>query len=175
MLGSAGSNVGASVGVSIMASAPFAGPGAPVVAAVGALVELGSAIAGALHIGEGCGPTCVQATSIVNQVEVVMKQNLVAFQGGQLDRQTAIDNFSRLWNTVLQGCSAIPGAAGTNCIGDRQRGGKWNWFALYLDPIQNAPQLVTTNTVSTPFMSDSVMGIPVWVLGAGLILAIIVS
>jgi hypothetical protein len=165
MLGSAGSNVGVATGGTIAAFAPFAGPGAPVVAAVGAVVALASTIAGAIHIGEGCGPTCIEATSIVNKAEVVLKQNLAAFQAGQLDTATALDNFNRVWQAVEQSCAAVPGDAGKNCVGDRQRGGKWDWFVYYYDPIANAPIIASTYnnpTTDAGSMVNSIIDYPVF-------------
>jgi hypothetical protein len=41
----------------------------PVGMAIGAAVAASIKIAQALHIGYGCGPTCVQATQLVNEAE----------------------------------------------------------------------------------------------------------
>ena len=175
MLGSAGSNVGVATGGAIMSAAPLAGPSAPLVAAAGALVALASTIAGALHIGEGCGPTCIQATSVVNQAEPILKQNVAMFEAGQVDKATALSVFNQVWTAVQQGCGGIPGAAGQNCIGDRQRGGKWDWFSYYYDPIANGPDTVTTyggTSVESggDFLNSEIAGIPVWLIAGGLVL-----
>lgn len=154
-LGSAGSSIVQSVGGSVLAAAPLAGPTMPFVAAAGALIALAGTIAGALHIGEGCGPTCVQATSIVNQAEPILKQNVAAFQAGQISRTDALNLFNQIWTAVEQSCGAIPGAAGQNCIGDRQRGGKWDWFSYYYDPIANSPD----NQLGISQASNSASGI----------------
>ncbi len=174
-MGSEGSNVGAAVGTTIMASAPLAGPAAPVVVVVGALVALGSTIAGAIHVGEGCGPTCVQATELVNQIEPVMLANVKAYQANNYDQATGLNNYNQLWTTVLQGCGAIPGAAGANCVSDRQAGACkwkdangecWNWDIGYKQPllVSNGVENVGGSSVTSLF-SD-----PMLLVGAGLLL-----
>jgi hypothetical protein len=35
------------------------------------------------------------------------------------------------------------GDAGARCISDRQRGGKWDWFAYYRDPIANDSNVIS--------------------------------
>jgi hypothetical protein len=116
----------------------------PLMIAVGGLITLGAQIAGALHIGEGCGPTCVQATSIVNQAEPTFKMNVDYYNAGKIDQATALSNFDQMWIAVQQACGAIPGVAGQNCISDRQAGACkwkdengqcWNWFTGYHDPL----------------------------------------
>lgn len=175
MLGSAGSSVGVAVGASVAGYAPFAGPAAPLVAAVGGIIAAASAIAGALHIGEGCGPTCVQATQIVNQAEPVLKQNVAMFQAGTIDKQTALNNFNQVWMAVQQSCGAVPGAAGINCVGDRQRGGKWDWFSYYYDPIANAPDTVTTYNPIMQVAQTNVSGFPLWMVGGAVLLFAVVA
>src|ERR1035437_2102633 len=98
-VGSTGSNVVTAVGGTIMSAAILAGPAAPLVAAVGALVALGGVMAGALHIGEGCGPTCIQATQVVNGAEPSFKMNLDAYEAGTIDQATALDRKSTRLNS----------------------------------------------------------------------------
>ena len=180
-LGSAGSNIGTSVGGTIMSTAPLiaaipiAGlPAAAVVAAVGALVALGSVIAGALHIGEGCGATCVQATNVVNSAEPTFRMNLEAYETGVIDQPTAQNNFSQMWTAIQQSCGAIPGVAGQDCVSDRQSGACkwkqtgqpiyqgqpnlgecWNWWNAYHDPL-TYDALVPYNAGSTNSSSSVV-------------------
>lgn len=89
----------------------------------------------------GCGQTCVAATSIVDQIEPYLRQNKDLYLGGPrtLDsQQTALAVFDSTWQSVLAGCgNADLGDAGKRCISDRQRGGKWDWFSYYRDPIAN--------------------------------------
>lgn len=176
MLGSAGSSAGIVVGGSVASAAPLAGPAAPIVAAVGGLIAAASAVAGALHIGEGCGQTCIDATRIVNQAEPVLEQNVAEFQSGTIDKQTALNNFNQVWLAIQQSCGAIPGAAGINCVGDRQRGGKWDWFSYYYDPIANAPDTVTTYSNPVAQVANmQVAGYPLWLVGGVALLALTIA
>lgn len=142
-LGSAGSSIIQATGGAVASAAPLAGPAAPIVAAVGGLIALAGTIVGAIHLGEGCGPTCIQATQIVNQAEPVFKQNLDGYENGILDQQTALSNFNQMWTAVQSTCGAIPGKAGQDCVGDRREGACkwqdngqcWNWFVGYRDPL----------------------------------------
>lgn len=142
-IGSVGSAVTQSVGGAVASASLLAGPAAPIVAAVGGLIALAGTVVGAIHLGEGCGPTCVQATQIVNQAEPVFKQNLDAYENGILDQQSALANFNNMWTAIQSTCGAIPGKAGQDCVGDRREGACkwndngscWNWFVGYRDPL----------------------------------------
>jgi hypothetical protein len=147
--GSQGSNAGVAAGGAIAAAGGLVSgtviglPVGVVMAAVGALVALGSTIAGALHIGEGCGPTCIQATNVVNGAEPTFKMNVDAYEAGTIDQSTAVSNYQQMWNAVQQSCGAIPGTAGKDCVGDRQAGACkwksngqcWNWDIGYHQPL----------------------------------------
>jgi hypothetical protein len=144
----------------------------PVGIAVGGIVAAAAAIAGMLGVGQGCGQTCVQATSIVNQAEPILKQNLAAYQSGQIDQATAISNYNQVWQSVLTACAAIPGTAGQNCVGDRQQGAChykdatgncWNWYIGYYVPLLT---VVPSNTTNTSSLTSLVEG-----GGSGLMLA----
>lgn len=122
--------------------------GAMYIPVVGPFVAAAAAIANAFGLGKGCGATCTQSTQVVNSIEPVLQQNLAAAQqqatanGGCLtpaEQATLMQNFQTLWHQVLTGCGQIPAPGGTQCIADRQPGGKWDWTARYLTPIQNMP------------------------------------
>src|ERR1019366_4503203 len=107
-----------------------------------------TALIGAFGIGNGCGSTCTLSTQVVNQVEPLMKQNLVAAQqqaaanSGCLtlaEAQQLEANFNALWQQVVTGCNQVGGAGGSQCISDRQPGGKYDWTSYYLTPIQQLP------------------------------------
>ncbi len=70
-----------------------------------------------------------------------MKQNLAAWQSSSkscAEQQACISNFNTLWNQVVNACNNPQlGDPGQACIDDRKRGGKWDWFSYYLDPIVN--------------------------------------
>ena len=167
---------------------------APIASAVGVAVPLvGAAIAGvtllvtALIKNSGCGVTCVETSQWANQAETVLNQNLQAYLGlpcprSQSSQQAAEANFNNIWNQLVASCSQSgTGNAGVRCISDRQRGGKFDWFAGYYDPIANDTCVVsdaafqaaaastadiTTSVSGTPIASSTpastLSGIPTW-------------
>ncbi len=183
ILGTTGAVVG-TTGVAIATAAlPSVGllaPSLAIAGPIGAAVGGVIALLGAFGVGSGCGQSCIQASNDANAVEDAMKQNLAAFQAGQISRDAALANFDNLWNQLKQACQAIGGGAGQNCVGDRQEGACkwkdssgqcWNWFIGYRDPIANS----SAGLVSTG--SSPIFGIPTWALaaGAGLLLLSAVS
>ena len=183
-MGSTGSSIVTAAGGAIASASPLAGPAAPIVAAVGGLVAAAGAIAGALHIGQGCGATCIQATSIVNSAEPAFRLNLEGYENGTIDQTTALNNFNQMWTAIQQSCGQIPGTAGEKCVSDRQAGACtwkqtanpeypgqpnigacWNWWNAYHDPLEQ-PSLVPTSggTVVSGLTSN-----PTLLIGAGLL------
>lgn len=147
----AASSVTTSVGTVLLQSAALTGPAAPFVAVAGAITQL----LGQLGVGAGCGQTCIQATDFANQAEVLLKENLNTYMGLATPRamsaqRAALANFTNVWNGLQYSCAGVSGAAGTNCIADRQQGAChfkdsqgncWNWFIAYHDPIANDTQV----------------------------------
>jgi hypothetical protein len=147
----------------IAGSAPIIG--GALIAAGMVTGPVGMAITGAITLGSyiaqafaGCGQTCVQATAIVNQIEPYLKQNVANYLNIPTPRpksaQTAcLGVFTNAWNQVVAACgNAALGSAGQRCISDRQRGGKWDWFSYYYDPIANDSSVYddsVTGTLST--------------------------
>lgn len=151
----AGSTISAATGGTAAALAAF-GIGAQAVPLVGTIIGGIALAVVALGIGNGCGQTCVASTTVVNNVEPVLQQNLQAAQqqaqinGGCLtsaELTVCQGVFSQVWSYVVANCTQVGGPGGSNCINDRQRGGKWDWYAMYLDPINVIP--VCSNPVST--------------------------
>ena len=103
----------------------------------------------------------VLATQVVDEAERHLQQNLAAYQAApyaDANRRQALDNFEQVWAVVLQGCSDPSlGSAGRRCISERQRGGQWDWFARYRDPIENDPRAAEAAASSsyTPFVGSS--------------------
>lgn len=123
----------------------------------------------------------LQTTSIVDQMEPGLKA-LVA-QWKQLPvsartpqaQQQYLNVFLQAWAQVVNSCcgqcAAMPangegvsqaccahsqyGSAGRNCVGDRQRGGKWDWWSYYYDPIATDPA-VMSNVQSNPLTEGQV-------------------
>ena len=84
----------------------------------------------------------VATTAIVDKVEPMLRQNVDAYLADPTaaKQQQAIANFNAGWQYVVEHCG-IPemGTPGRNCISERDRGGRWDWYALYADPILNTP------------------------------------
>lgn len=167
-------NIISTIGGGILTGSIFAGPAAPVVAAIGGLVALGGQIFNAVGIGV---PDLkkVQSSKDANDVEAQMAQIQTWWNGVEhttANQQTAVTAWYQLWNQLTQLCGDPNlGSAGQNCIADRQRGGKWDWFAMHLDPILNTP-LTDSGTVTgdvTSIFSSSGM-----LIVGGLLIAVAV-
>jgi hypothetical protein len=156
----------------------------------GAIVEAAAGLAKIVSLF-GPNPNNTITTEWVNQVEAdVLKPNLAAWQALPADKkyytlqQTALNTFTQAWGQIVQLCSNPQlGSAGTNCLKDRQRGGKWDWFSYYYDPIANDPQVIPDPVATTSgsvtgaidstvtSLSQSLGGIsPLWI-GVGIIAA----
>ena len=60
--------------------------------------------------------------------------------------------------TVVTQCSnGSLGDAGARCISDRQRGGKWDWFAYYRDPIASDGTVVDDSVGANLYSPSSVL------------------
>lgn len=138
--------------------------GIPIAAAV---LEVGSALANIVSLfGPNANNTIT--TEWVNQMEAdVMKPNLAAWQSLAPEDKTpqaqafALEVFSQGWNQIVQLCSnAQLGSAGTNCLRDRQRGGKWDWFGYYYDPIAKDPQVAANVAAAKAAIEQPVQGGP---------------
>lgn len=99
----------------------------------------------------------IATTEIVNQAEVLLKNNLAAWQSlpasqkNAATQAAALQNFDAVWTQVQQAClGGNYGSAGNACIADREQGAChfqangqcWNWFIGYRDPIANDPAVV---------------------------------
>lgn len=157
------------------------GVGASAVPVIGLAVLGATVLLNAFHVGQGCGTTCIQSTQVVERILPVMNQNLQAAkdqslqQGGCItgEQKTALlSNFDQLWNAMVQGCTQVGGAGGSQCVSDRQRGGKYDCFKDLRDPISAIPMCVggtSTGAESGTLLSSSVAGVPMpLLLAAGL-------
>jgi len=166
--------VGATTGVLSASAWPTAlliggAAAGPVGLAIGAGIAAIGTLLSVMGVGSGCGQSCIQASNIANQIEDVMKQNLAAYRAGQISGNVAISNFDQLFAQLRQSCLPIPGDAGKNCIGDRERGGKWDWYSYYRDPI--SPDPPAPDSVVNSVLGGSVGGINTGLLiGGALIL-----
>ena len=85
-----------------------------------------------------------QATKVVNLIETEMHQNLARYQAGLHEysqQQAALAYFDQLWAGIEEGCTDL-GSPGQRCISERQRGGKYDYYAFSRDPIANDPNVV---------------------------------
>jgi hypothetical protein len=118
----------------------------------------------------------IEATRIVDQIEPFLAQNRDGFLASNRSPENyavALANFDYAWGEVVAGCSnPALGNPGRVCISERQRGGRWDWFALYRDPIADA------GPVEQPGVLDSLLGgggggaggsMLAWLLPAGLV------
>jgi hypothetical protein len=111
---------------------------------IAAGIVVAGAIIAALIANSGCGPTCVLATRIVDQLEPQLAANRDQYLSGRrtlANRTAALANFDYAmdWLKSAEACGAAElGDAGRRCISDRIRGGKSDWYSYYRDPIEAA-------------------------------------
>jgi hypothetical protein len=98
---------------------------------VGSLPVVGAAISAIISIGEalyqvfkGCGQTCTEATSIANQADTLLAQNVDAYTSSSVRYQSmqtaALNTFDTTWAALQAACGqASLGQAGVNCINER--------------------------------------------------------
>lgn len=118
-----------SAGTSVVSTLVYLGTiTGPVGAAASGIIAAGVALFNVLEsVFSGCGQTCIAATTVVNQLALILQQNLDAYMSSPVHyysmQQQALANFDTTWQRVVAGCSdPALGAAGQRCIGDRQRG-----------------------------------------------------
>lgn len=165
------------VGGSIAASSPACGPGAPICAAIGGVVALGGQLLNIFGVGI---PDLkkIQASNDANEVEQGMAQLATAWDHMEhttANQQAVVTAWYQYWDQLARLCSDPNlGTAGQNCIKDRQRGGKWDWFAMHLDPILNTP-LTDSGTVTGEVTSLFGSNGPLIIGGLLLVLGIVAS
>ena len=112
-------------GLSAMgALSPMFALAGPIGAAVAGLVSIGLAIA---NVFSGCGNTCVEATSIANQVGALLVQMLDTYMAAPIHYASMQKAYLVQWDAAFaaltKACSDPSlGQAGVNCIADRQQG-----------------------------------------------------
>ena len=98
--------------------------GGPVGAVIAGIAALGLELA---NLFGGCGNTCVEATTIVNNAGPLLLQNLQTYLAAPIHYQSlqtaALNNFTLTWNGIVAACqNPTLGTAGQNCISQRQQG-----------------------------------------------------
>lgn len=160
------------------------GVGAWAVPLVGPIIGLVALGISAL-LSDPNGPLKVATTHIVDAIKPYLEQNLAAAQqqasanGGCLtsgEQAAAIGVFNTLWQKVVDNCSNPQyGDPGKVCISDRQRGGKWDWFSYYYDPIMSIPVCPDPVSSATKVVSNAVASLssvnPLYLAGGAALLA----
>lgn len=132
----------------------------------------------------------VATTQIVNKVEPLLQQNLAGYMAGPrtvTSQAQALENFKAGWQYVVDNCDVpVMGNPGKACVADRQRGGQWDWFSYYYDPIANDPEVRSDaaailgastdggaggDAAGSGLLQSSVGGVPTPLLLAGVALA----
>ncbi len=121
-------------------------------------------------------------TEIVNELEPLLKANLEGYRAGPRTRASqaaALANFDSAWAYLSseQACgNPAMGNPGRACIADRQRGGRWDWFAYYRDPIAQDPEVLENSAgnavrqVLPGLAAEDSDSLGRWLPGAALIL-----
>jgi hypothetical protein len=109
----------------------------------GALISIGTVVFGLLHNSRGLQQN-VETTHAANQTQQTCEGNLAAWNESNkslANQALALKNFDQAWEAMQNYCGqASEGSPGQRCISERKRGGKYDWFAAYRDPIANDPQ-----------------------------------
>lgn len=163
----------------ILSAAPFAGPGAPIVAIAGAVVLVAGQIISFVGWGDGCGKNCVLTSEWANKAGALLDQLMEAYFGSPVRNKStqaaALASFDAIWAQLYAACSQPAlGGAGQRCISDRQAGSChwkalppkwpgepatgacWNWFNAYRDPIANDVGVVADSMIDTSSVGAAV-------------------
>ena len=185
---SQGVSVGAGVTSTALSTAAVQGAlGISAAAAGFATLGIGAAAAAVIMFLNRKGPKQkVASTSIVNEAEPILAQNRDIFLSGPKTdeaKEYALGVFNQVWASVVASCGDQSlGNPGKACISDRQRGGKWDWFSYYYDPIANTPTVPQVSRAASDAQA-TIAGIvgpvlgPDWAtyLGGGLVLMAIIG
>jgi hypothetical protein len=70
-----------------------------------------------------------------------------------------LENFKAAWGYVVTNCGeAAMGNPGQACIRDRDRGGKWDWWVYYYDPVANDATVVADCVITNTCPGDTTAG-----------------
>lgn len=152
--------------------------GGPVGAIVGAAIFGLSALFGGIFGTSKIGKEKIAGTNVVNNMQQYLQANLDAWNrsGKSVEEQkAAVNGFYEIWNTLVSQCQQVSPDR-PQCYTDRQRGGKYDAFVNYLDPIVNDPNVkkdLVTNVASSLGLPSGInwnLWIPVGLIGIGLLL-----
>ncbi len=100
--------------------------------------------------GSNSGSLRDLAVRLSNQYEAVLQQNLQAYQTRAISKETAADNFNRIWQAYLTALDAAGPQEKAAAVADRQAGGKFDWFNAYLQPITGGYSVGPIDPVVAP-------------------------
>jgi hypothetical protein len=177
-LGATPGNIAVAVGSTAASSA------APAIAAgIGLAIPIvGAAIAGvtlaiSAFINRKGPQQKRMSTYIVDEEEKFLKANLAAWESSKktvAEQQQALANFSAIWEETRTKLSDPSlGEPGQRGITDRSRGGKWDWFVYYYDPIANDPSVGMVSSSPSEIIASLTSGgfNPMLLVGGLLLLA----
>ena len=174
--GSTGADIAGGIQAGLMAAAPFTGPAAPFVLMAAQLV---GPIA---KMFAGCGATCKEATTIANNAEDAANRLLDQWNAVPVKYKSIQKAYlaaqADVWNYLSGSCQKIGGQGGQQCLADRQRGGKFDFFIHYVDPVANETDIVPDPVVpSTGLFGGAGGGLPMPLIlgGAGLVVLLLMS
>lgn len=162
----AGLSIATGLGTGLASATGLLVAGSLAVPVIGAAIAAVTLLISALGVGAGCGNTCIVASNDANKIEPLMAQNAEAAaaqaetNGGCLtadEAQQALTNFDQLWTALYNACSDPQlGDPGKRCISERQRGGKYDYFAAHRDPISALP-VCAPDALSVPAAFQSTL------------------
>jgi len=150
-----------------------------------------SAVAGISHFlsGPATGSDKTNATAIVQSTEAYMVQNLEDFQDARISRTEALSRYDQLW-AAMTGPEALmhpsmndattahfPQGVGVRSIAERNRGGVYDYFRRYRDPIEQSP-LGLDDPILSAILPEPIAGFLssnlIWIGGACLLVLFLV-
>jgi hypothetical protein len=176
--GGTGADIAGGIQAGLMAAAPFTGPAAPFVLMAAQMV------APIAKMFAGCGVTCKEATTIANNAEdaanrLLSQWNAVPVKYASIQKAYLAAQ-ADVWNYLSGSCQKIGGQGGQQCLADRQRGGKFDFFIHYVDPVANEKDIVPdppSATSTSSLLTGTVAGLPMPLIlgGAGLVLLLMMG
>lgn len=144
-------------------------PGGQIPAAF--LAAAASIVGPITKVFSGCGVTCQQTTDIANQVATAAGQITAAYWANSTRtvsmRDGAVAALQQLYQYLIQNCQAVGGRGGSQCVADRQPGGKYDFQAQQIAPIQNDSGVVpdpvapgSMSALTSSLASGTVFGVP---------------
>ena len=94
--------------------------------------------------GGGTSPRDV-AVLVTNQYERTLQDNLAKFNAGHISRSDALSNFDKIWEDYQQALAPVGSEEQSRALMDRSRGGRFDWFRAYRDPISQSSDVLPSH------------------------------